>query len=81
MKKIGAIVLLIAGVISAAVGVITLLRLKSSVPSGATIIGGADGPTTVFLAGRVGAPVFGAIIAGILLVVIGIVLLVKNTKE
>lgn len=52
MKKIGAIVLLIAGVISAAVGVITLLRLKSSVPSGTTIIGGADGPTTVFFCGK-----------------------------
>ena len=74
MKKIGAIVLLIAGIISTATGVIALLRLKSNVPSGAAIIGGADGPTTVFLAGRIGMPFLGAIIAGVILVVIGLVL-------
>ena len=72
MKKIGITVLLIIGVISTVTGVIALYSLKSHVPSSTAIIGGADIPTAVFMAGKVGALFCGAIIAGVFLVIIGI---------
>lgn len=82
MKKTAGIVLLIAGIISSVVGAIVLLKMKSNVPSNISIIGGADGPTTIFLAGKLGLPVYGSIIAGFILVVAGIIIIaLRKDKE
>ena len=80
MKKIVGIALLIVGIISTIVGAITLLNVKLNVPSNIAIIGGADGPTATFLAGKVGAPLYGAIIVGAVLVITGIIFLLKKKK-
>ncbi len=76
MKKITGIVLLAVGVLVNVVGAITFYIVGSYVPPNASIIGGADGPTAVFLAGRIGLPVYGTIVGGVVLVIVGIVLLV-----
>ena len=82
MKKTAGIVLMIAGIISSVVGAIVLLKMKSNVPSNISIIGGADGPTTIFLAGKLGLPVYGSIIAGFILVVAGIIIIaLRKDKE
>ena len=75
-------IILIAGIISSVVGTIALLKMKSNVPSNISIIGGADGPTAVFLAGKLGLPVYGSIIAGFILVVAGIIIIaLRKDKE
>ncbi|MBR1470522.1 MAG: oxaloacetate decarboxylase [Lachnospiraceae bacterium] len=75
MKKVAGIILLIAGVITSAAGVIALFRVKANAPSNISVIGGADGPTAIFLAGKFGLPMYGPVIAGVVLVLIGMVLL------
>ncbi len=76
MKKIAGIILLIAGAVSSITGAITLLNIRSNVPSNISIIGGADGPTAIFLAGKLGFWIYGPIIAGVVLVVLGIILII-----
>lgn len=78
MKKIVGIMLLIIGIISAAVGALTLFDMKSNVASEISVIGGADGPTAVFIAGKIGTPLYGAIIIGVVLVIVGIIVLLKK---
>lgn len=53
-----------------------VFRGRPNVPSDISIIGGADGPTAVFLAGKLGLPVYVSIIAGAVLIFIGILILV-----
>jgi Na+-transporting methylmalonyl-CoA/oxaloacetate decarboxylase beta subunit len=81
MKKIIGIVLLSIGVISVLAGlagIVTLLRANANSVPDIAIIGGADGPTAVFLAGKIGMPWFGTIIAGVVLTIIGIILFKKE---
>ena len=58
MKKIIGIILIVVGIISTSIGAVTLLlfNVKSNVASSVAIIGGADGPTSIFIAGKIGAP-------------------------
>ncbi|WP_044973471.1 hypothetical protein [Ruminococcus sp. HUN007] len=81
MKKTAGIVLLSIGLIIALAGTVTLLSANATSGSGISIIGGADGPTAIFLAGKIGVPLLCAIIAGIVLTVIGVFVLLKKKKS
>ena len=75
MKKILGIVLSVIGIVTVIVTVILKLKRQMSI----SIIGGADGPTSVFVAGKVGntSAVAGVIVV-ILLLVIGIFIIRKR---
>ena len=73
MRKIFGIILTMIGIIT------TIGNLILQVKGQVSIIGGADGPTSVFLAGRVGGvwAVIG-ILAGIILLAVGVVILARK---
>ena len=76
MKKLSVLLGIIAVFIGTVVVAITLLtRREYSV----SIIGGADGPTSIFLAGKVDSmSLIIGIVLGAVLLVAGVVLIVKN---
>ena len=77
MKKWIVVIIAILGIILAGFGISAKIKGAASVG----IIGGADGPTTVFVAGNVGDLFsIGVIIVGIILVVAGVVIYRKNKK-
>lgn len=69
------------GIISTSIGEVTLFNVKSNVASSIAIIGGADGPKSIFIAGKIGAPMYGAIIVGIAVFVIGLLLVLLKKKQ
>ena len=69
MKKILGIVAGIVGIISVIVGV--ALKMNNNAISAIAIIGGADGPTSVFVAGKLNS-----VLVSILLIAIGVVMLI-----
>ena len=74
MKKVG-IVVSVIGVIIAIAGIIQRNRRSASI----SIIGGADGPTSIFLAGKVGsAPAITGIVIGIILLIVGVILVMRK---
>lgn len=78
MKKVYGIVLSVIGIVIALVGI--LLKVKES--TAVSIIGGVDGPTSIYVAGKIGSvPVIISVILGIVLLVIGIWVIVKNYKK
>ena len=81
MKKTAGSVLLIIGAVLILTGTLTLFNINSNPASEISIIGGADGPTVVFLASRIGMPLLAAIIIGAVLVIIGIIVLLKKKKD
>lgn len=81
MKKIIGITLIVVGIISTSIGGVTLFNVKPNVASSVAIIGGADGPTSIFIAGKMGAPRYGAIIVGIAVFVIGLLLVLLKKKQ
>ncbi len=59
-----------------------LFSVYTSDEAAISIIGGADGPTSIFLAGKVGPPVDGLLIALVVaLIVTGVYVIVKKRKE
>ncbi|MDO5521841.1 MAG: oxaloacetate decarboxylase [bacterium] len=76
MKKI---LMILSGLTGVVLLVISLLKKASQPSASMTIIGGSDGPTSVFLAGKTGLemPVIG-IIAGVLLLVLSGILAVRK---
>lgn len=71
MKKILGIIFGAIGILVAVAGIILNVKERMSI----SIIGGADGPTSIFLAGKVGAGVaIFPIVSGVVLLVVGIVL-------
>lgn len=75
MKKIVGIVLAAMGLVVASSGLILKARGYMSV----SVIGGADGPTSIFVAGKVGAgSAVTGFIAGIVLLAIGIFILIRK---
>ena len=70
---------MIVGVISALIlyfGIIAKLNEQKAI----AIIGGADGPTSIFIAGKVGyGSILTMIIVGVLIIV-GIIVLIKRRK-
>ena len=78
MKKIIGILLIVIGVVTIALGIILKVKGTMSV----SVIGGADGPTSVFLAGKVGnTSAITEIIVGIVLFIIGIFMVVKKNSN
>ena len=81
-KKVLSIIVLILGVLIVLsniapmiVGAIMRMQISNSIGSSMGIIGGADGPTAIMVAGIVGATVFriiAKIVVGVLLIVAGI---------
>ena len=54
-----------------------ILKLKEQMS--VAVIGGADGPTSIFLAGKLGSgPVFLGMVAGIVLLAIGIFIIIRK---
>lgn len=59
-----------------------LFSVYTSDAAAISIIGGADGPTSIFLAGKVGPPVDGLLIALLCAVIVTVVyVVVKKRKE
>lgn len=78
MKKIIAVVAAVVGILLVAFGVSVKVKEAAAV----SIIGGADGPTAIFVAGKIGdGLLIGAILVGILLVVAGVVIYRKVRKK
>ena len=77
MKKTMAIILGVIGLVLA--GFIAVLKWKKQMS--VSIIGGADGPTSIFLAGKIGNDFSVAgIVVGILLLVIAGLLMLRKKK-
>ena len=76
MKKVLSIILIIAGglvLLSVAAPVIMGAILKAQAAASVGIIGGADGPTVIMLAGTIGAgSLIVEIVIGVLLIAAGI---------
>ena len=75
MKKILGIGLSVIGIVAVIITVILKIKRQMSI----SIIGGADGPTSVFIAGKVGnTSAAVGVIVGIVLLVIGIFMIRKK---
>lgn len=77
MKKILGVVMTIIGAAVVISNLIIKIKGQTSV-----IIGGADGPTSIFLAGKIGGSKAGAgIIVGIILLAGGIFMIVRKSHK
>lgn len=66
----------ILGIIIGIMALIIGIGMKMIKPAAISLAGGADGPTTVFLAGKVGSDISGFLLAiGIVLLVISVITL------
>ena len=75
MKKILGIILAMTGIVMAISGLIFQVKGQIS----ASAIGGADGPTSIFLAGKFGgAWAVVGILAGIMLLAVGAVMIARK---
>ncbi len=74
MKKVIAYVLIILGIILGAFELVTKAIEKKSIG----IIGGADGPTAIFVAGSTGNAWIVILLIGLVLVFSGIFMLIKK---
>lgn len=78
MKKIIGVIIVIIGIILVAFGINAKVKGAAAI----SIIGGADGPTSVFIAGKVGAGfALGTILIGAVLTVAGIAIYRKLKKK
>ena len=79
MKKVVGGIITIIGIVMAAWGIHVYVFAKKAT---SILIGGADGPTSVFIAGKVGNGFgLGTIFVGIILVVAGVVIFIKSKKK
>ena len=77
MKKVIGIIIAIIGVIIAGFGI----SMKQKEAMAISIIGGADGPTSIFLAGKLGTSSFvGIMVVAVILLAIGVILVIKKKK-
>ncbi len=77
MKKVVGGIITVIGLALAVTGIVTKAKGATSI-----VIGGADGPTSVFIAGKVGNGFGqGTIFAGLILVIAGVVIFVKSKKK
>ena len=75
MKKILGIGLSVIGIVAVIITVILKIKRQMSI----SIIGGADGPTSVFIAGKVGnTSAVAGVLVGIVLLVIGVFMIRKK---
>lgn len=78
MKKALTIIIAAIGILVAVMGI----HWKTKDAVAVSIIGGADGPTSVFIAGKVGdGIILGVIVVGIILASIGIIVYRKISKK
>jgi oxaloacetate decarboxylase beta subunit len=77
MNKIIGSIVTILGI---GITIITILSLivKLKGQMAISIIGGADGPTSIFLAGKVGNGFWAGVIVGVVLFAVGIFMLVRK---
>lgn len=74
MKKVIGVFLALTGIVMATVGL--LIKIKGQM---SMVIGGADGPTSVFIAGKVGkGSMLAPIIAGIVLLAVGVLIVLRK---
>ena len=79
MKKAIGITLSVIGIIMAAINLVFKVNEQISVAKSVSVIGGADGSTSIFVAGKIGgAPAIIGIIVGIVLLAIGIFIFARK---
>ena len=79
MKKAIGITLSVIGIIMAAISLVFKIKEQISVTKSVSVIGGADGPTSIFVAGKIGGtPAITGIIVGIVLLAIGIFIFARK---
>lgn len=79
MKKIVGIILAVIGIVTAAINLVFKVNGQTSVARSVSVIGGADGPTSIFLAGKVGdTSAVIEMVVGILLITAGIFMIVRK---
>lgn len=79
MKKAIGITLSVIGIIMAAINLVFKVNEQMSVAKSVSVIGGADGPTSIFVAGKIGGtPAIIEIIVGIVLLAIGIFIFARK---
>ena len=79
MKKAIGITLSVIGIIMAAISLVFKVNDQKSVAKSVSVIGGADGPTSIFVAGKIGGtPAIIGIIVGIVLLAIGILIFARK---
>ena len=83
IRKIAGILLSVVGTLIVVLMLALLIRTYNTVNqnSSTAIIGGADGPTAIFLISRGGYWLIIAMIAGITMLITGIVLLLKKKNK
>jgi oxaloacetate decarboxylase beta subunit len=74
MKKIIGSILIILGMGITIFSLIVKIKGQMAI----SIVGGADGPTSVFLAGKVGNGFLAGVIVGVVLFAVGIFMLVRK---
>ena len=79
MKKAIGITLSVIGIIMAAISLVFKVNDQKSVAKSVSVIGGADGPASIFVAGKIGGtPAITGIIVGIVLLAIGIFIFARK---
>ena len=79
MKKVIGITLSVIGIIMAAISLVFKVNEQISVTKSVSVIGVADGPTSIFVAGKIGGtPAIIGIIVGIVLLAIGIFIFARK---
>ncbi|MDE7281979.1 MAG: oxaloacetate decarboxylase [Lachnospiraceae bacterium] len=79
MKKIVGIALTVIGIVIVAISLIFKVNEQMTVARSISIIDKADGPTSIFIAGKIGGTsIFIGVIAGIVLLMVGIFIIVRK---
>ena len=79
MKKIVGIALTVIGIVTIAISLIFKVHEQMTVARSISIIDRADGPTSVFIAGKIGGTsIFIGVIVGIVLLAVGIFMIVRK---
>ena len=79
MKKIVGIALTVIGIVTIAISLIFKVHEQMTVARSISIIDRADGPTSVFIAGKIGGTsIFIGVIAGIVVLAVGIFMIVRK---
>ncbi|MDD3140289.1 MAG: oxaloacetate decarboxylase [Lachnospiraceae bacterium] len=77
MKKVMSIILGIIGIVATLIGLVSKIKGNMSV----SYLGGSDGPTSVFIAGRVGSDFSSAVLViGIICLIVTVFLFFRNRK-
>lgn len=79
MKKIAGIILMVIGIVTAAINLSLKVNGRTSAAKSVSIIGGADGPTSIFVAGKIqDTPTIIGMIVGIVLLTAGIFIFARK---